>query len=403
MGRIPEDTLRSLIAAAGIETWSWISPAELPSDERTLREEAYHRWIDDGMHGGMDYLVRHAPRKYRPEQIVPGAGTLLVMLFPYYQELPSMQQQVRNTAGNSRQYTGGEIRVEKGLIARYAWGRDYHRIIKKKLKSLIAALSAYYPNDRFRGFTDTGPLDERFFSARAELGHLGRNGMLISPRFGSWVFIAEIITTLQVDHQDNRSSGLSTIVYGGNSAGSQPSGKIGPAPSPPAACPPTCSLCRQSCPTGALRPDGGFDARKCISYLTIEHDGPIPTELRPLIGSRLFGCDTCQEVCPLNRSAEATGVPGFLTHIAGPALELGDLLTIRSREQMVQRFAGSPLMRLSLVQLLRNAIVAAGNSGSVELLPLLRPLAESTEGMLTEHAEWAIKQLQGVGGAFEGV
>ncbi len=364
MAEITERELHDILSRSGIDTFAWVRLSEYPEKEREAESRLYRQWIAEGMHGGMDYLSRHSHLKYHPERIVPGAQTVLTMVFPYYQE----EQDMGARAGEVREY-------DTGRIARYAWGRDYHRVIKKKLKNTIQDLKALserkqYKHVEFRGFVDSGPLDERSFTARAQLGHIGRNGLLINPRYGSWVFLGEIIMTLEISGSANGAERI-------------------PDPELPTGCPPGCSLCRQSCPTGAIRPDGSFDARRCISYLTIEDDGPIPPELRPLIGGRFFGCDTCQDVCPLNRGIIPTGEPDFIRHIAGPAVQLRDMLALRTREEMERYFAGSPLMRLSVEQLLRNALVAAGNIGTPELIEAVRALSEHPDTVITEHARWA--------------
>jgi len=368
MAEITEKELRAVLSRSGIDTCAWVRLSEYPEKDREAESRLYRQWIAEGMNGGMDYLSRHAHLKYYPERILPGAGTVLTMVFPYYQ-------------GNQGSGAPAEAVRESdiGRIARYAWGRDYHRVIRKKLRNVIDELRALsvgkgFRNAEFRGFVDSGPLDERVFTARARLGHIGRNGLLINPRFGSWVFLGEIITTLRV-------------------SGSGDAADSGPADAGAAGCPPGCLRCRSSCPTGALRPDGSFDARRCISYLTIEHYGPIPLELRPLIGGRFFGCDTCQEVCPLNCGIIPTAEPDFIRHIAGDGVHLSTMLAVRTRAEMEGYFAGSALMRLSVEQLLRNALVAAGNVGSPELVDPVRDLSRHADPVIAEHARWAAAEI----------
>jgi epoxyqueuosine reductase len=387
MAEITEKELRAVLSRNGINTWAWVRLSEYPEKDREEQSRLYRRWIAEGLHGGMDYLSRHAPLKYYPERIMPGAAAVLTMVFPYYQEIPG--------AGD---HTGTGDKSDTGRIARYAWGRDYHRVIRKKLKNLIDELKELSGrkgqwNAEFRGFVDSGPLDERVFTVRGRLGHIGRNGLLINPRYGSWVFLAEIITSLEVSGFGAGPARASGAGVDNGPAAEITSAEV-PAAGATAGCPTGCRKCRQSCPTGAIRPDGSFDARRCISYLTIEHEGPIPLELRPLIGDRLFGCDTCQEVCPLNRGITPTAEPGFIRHIAGDHVRLSMMLAVRTRAEMERYFAGSPLMRLSVQQLLRNALVAAGNAGSTELLDPVRDLRQHSDPMLAEHARWAEKQIR---------
>ncbi|MDY7027676.1 MAG: QueG-associated DUF1730 domain-containing protein [Spirochaetota bacterium] len=397
MAEITEKELHEVLSRNGIDTWAWVRLSEYPEKDREEQSRLYRKWIAEGLQGGMDYLSRHAPLKYYPERIMPGAATVLTMVFPYYQEIPG-----------GGLHSEADRRSDTGRIARYAWGRDYHRVIRKKLKNLIDELKELsgrkgHRNAEFRGFVDSGPLDERVFTARGRLGHIGRNGLLINPRYGSWVFLAEIITSLEVSGfgaVPARASGAGAdngpaaeITSAGAGADNGPATVV-PATGATAGCPTGCRRCRQSCPTGAIRPDGSFDARRCISYLTIEYEGTIPLELRPLVGDRFFGCDTCQEVCPLNRGVKPTAEPDFIRHIAGDHVRLSTMLAARTRTEMERYFAGSPLMRLSVEQLLRNALVAAGNAGSPELLDQVRELRQHSDPMLAEHARWAEKQIR---------
>ncbi len=254
-------------------------------------------------------------------------------------------------------------------MARYAWGRDYHRSLGKRLKRAIKALSDNYTGERFRAFTDATPLAERFYAERAGIGFAGRNTLTISSRFGSWFLIGEILTTC-----DFAATGPAT-------------GKNG-------SCPSGCSRCIDVCPTGALESPFRINASKCISYLTIENKGSIPEPLRKKMGDWIFGCDLCQEVCPLNIRVAVTGEADFTAHRAGPALSLQDVLTMESDEQFRFRFAGSPLARAGRRGLMRNACVAAANSGAVELLPILEELANGGDSLVAEHAAWAASRLK---------
>ncbi|MFO7730203.1 MAG: tRNA epoxyqueuosine(34) reductase QueG [Spirochaetia bacterium] len=327
----------------------------------------YESWIQAGFHGEMEYLKRHTHLKYQPQGLLPEARSLIQVVLPYY-----------------RSRTQEKLTPAQGRIARYAWGRDYHKLLKKRLTAVCRELAEQFPGEDFRAFVDSGPLDERYYAERAGLGGQGRNGLLIHPHYGSWVFLGEILTTLAVEPA--RMSAL-TPELENCLVEQQLNG-------PGYICPEGCSNCRRKCPTGALRPDGRFDARRCISYLTIEHSGGIPVELRPLIGDWLFGCDICQEVCPLNRQAAETVETDFLKDIAGEALYLSTVLRIRRREEMVELYAGSPLMRLGVEQLLRNAALVAANTGAVQLLPELRELRRHSNPMIAEQAAWALERLE---------
>ncbi len=346
-------------------------------------QAVYDDWIISGFHGQMDYLARHAGQKYHPEHLLPGAKSLIQVLMPYY-----------------RARSWNPLPAGRGRVARYAWGRDYHKVLKKRLTAVCRELAAAFPGEEFRAFVDSGPLDERYFARMASLGGIGRNGLLIHPRFGSWIFLGEILTslTLEEDRPLGRSpdSGAEAFILAGAPDGPDgddaPVGK-GPLPRPGEVCPPTCMNCRRKCPTEALRADGRFDARRCISYLTIEYRGSIAPELRPLMGDRLFGCDTCQDVCPLNRHVPETEEEDFQRDIAGESLDLKSILALRTREQMVGWFAGSPIMRASVEQLLRNACIVAANTGALHLHRELEQLSAHPDAIVAEHAAWALRNI----------
>jgi len=321
--------------------------ADCPSAE--VEEREYRQWLERRYHGTMSYLERHAPMKYRPEELLPGCRAILVVGINYFQEQP----------------VGGD---GSGRVARYAWGRDYHRVLGKRLKQAVRLLRERYPDGEFRSFTDATPLAERFYAERAGIAFTGKNTLSISSGYGSWFLIGEILTTVP----------FSPSGRAGKSHGSCPSG---------------CFRCGSVCPTGALEAPYRINASRCISYLTIENRGPIPVELRPLIGDWIFGCDLCQEVCPLNIRAAVTTERDFLAHRAGPELSLREILSLGSDEEFMARFAGSPVARAGRRGLMRNACVAAANVHAYELLPLLERLAAGSDELIAEHAQWAVLRL----------
>ncbi len=327
-----------------------LASAELSASEMSSN---YKKWIDAGFHGEMSYLSAHSALKYHPQKLLPGAQSLIQVVLPYYRPM---------------HYES--LPPGWGRVARYAWGRDYHKVLKKRLSVVCRDLKNEFPMEDFRPFVDSGPLDERYYSLQADLGGIGRNGLLIHPRFGSWIFLGEVLSTLHVDVTTQKKSFDKGAI-----------------------CPPACNNCRLKCPTGALRSDGTFDARLCISYLTIEYRGVIDLDLRPLIGDRLFGCDVCQEVCPLNRTPVETTEPDFLGDIAGEAVNLAKVIEVRTHEEMVKLFAGSPVMRLNVEQLLRNVVIVAANTGAYELLPEIKKLTTHEKPVVKTHAEWAVSQL----------
>ncbi|MFP4430904.1 MAG: tRNA epoxyqueuosine(34) reductase QueG [Spirochaetaceae bacterium] len=316
-------------------------------------EADYQEWIRRNFHGSMTYMERHAAAKFRPEELLPGCRSILVVGLNYYQDAP---------AATNRQ----------GKIARYAWGRDYHKVLGKRLKRIRRRLEDRFPDDQFRNFTDATPLAERYYAERAGIGFQGRNTLLISERYGSWFLIGEVLSTRRFPPT------------------SAPPGHHG-------ACPSSCRKCIDICPTGALYAPYRIDASRCISYLTIEHKGSIPEELRSKVGNWLFGCDLCQEVCPLNVRRQITGETDFLRINAGATAELDEILSIPDEETFKNRFAGSPLMRPGRVGLIRNACVVSANNGARELLPQLRRLTMDENEIIAEHARWAVEQLEGRG------
>ncbi len=348
------DELSELFVAEGVELLGIVSAdPDCGSEARRRRERErreYRDWLDLGYHGSMRYLERHGDGKYDPRAILEGCRAVVLVGLNYFQRAPAVDD------------------ARSGRIARYAWGRDYHKTLGGKLRRICRRLEAKHPEHAFRGFTDATPLAERSFAEEAGIGFIGRNTLLINARLGSWFVIGEILTTAPLP------------------ASNPPSGVHG-------ACPRSCRRCIDVCPTGALEGPHRINAARCISYLTIELRGSIPLELRPLIGEWLFGCDLCQEVCPLNAVAEPSAEPDFTAWKAGPQQELETVLAIETELEFTARFAGTPLMRAKRRGLLRNACVVAANREARELLPLLRRRAQDHDAIIAEHARWAVERL----------
>ena len=249
--------------------------------------EKYKNWLKQGMNGEMEYMGKEIPRKDLNE-ILPGAKTVIVLGMNYFYPQPA-------------------LRVGNGRVARYAYGRDYHKIILKKLKAVEAFIRRLDPKGNPKGrskvYVDTGPILEKAFAEQAGLGFIGKNSCLITKEFGSWVFLGEIITTLKVEPKV------------------QPWGTCG-----------TCKKCVEACPTGAINGNGTIDARKCISYLTIENKGEISAGLSQKIKNtgRLYGCDICQEVCPHNCRSKINTHPSLRDpKIGGDQLNLNEILNLK--------------------------------------------------------------------------
>lgn len=379
-----------------------------PAEPAPREQAEYERWIAEGKHGSMGYLADHAPMKFHPESLLPGCRSVLVAALNYYQEA-NWTRGDNNAAPGSRPpratphapsgdtssgdappghappgadtpsvhdspepagpLSGGAAGEVRGRIARYAWGRDYHKVLGKRLRRIARRLAEEHPEHSFRHFTDSAPLAERYYAERAGVGFTARNTLSISGEFGSWFILGEI---------------LSTVEY-------PPTGDAG---GRHGACPTNCTRCIDVCPTGALYAPHRIDASKCISYLTIEHKGSIPEDLRPKMGNWLFGCDLCQEVCPLNIRVQQTGVEDFVVLKAGDSLELSEILDIEDEDAYRERFAGSPLMRAKRRGLVRNACIVAANTGARDLLPRLRALCDEDDEIIAEHAAWAVSQLE---------
>jgi len=342
--------IHSLFEAEGLELIG-VSEATPPKGDA---EGGYREWIASGMHGTMSYLERHERMKFDAAHVLPGCKSVLVIGMNYFQ---------------ARRYEAPA--AGRGRIARYAWGRDYHNALGRRLKRVAAGLNARYPGERFRSFVDASPLSERFFAERSGLGCTGKNTLLISSLYGSWLFLGEILSTVEFTR---------TPV----------------APESHGACPSSCFRCGSACPTGALIAPYRIDARRCISYLTIEHRGIIDPALRPKMGDWVFGCDMCQESCPLNLHADETAHADLKAHRAGETLDLRSILTLPDEPAFRARFAGTPLLRPGRAAMIRNASIAAANTGVTGLLPELRVLARDEDRVISEHARWAVAQLANV-------
>jgi epoxyqueuosine reductase len=293
----------------------------------------------------MQWMERGAAKRVNPQLVLPGAKSVVVLALGYWQGA--------DAAGPS--YSRG------GRIARYAWGDDYHDVIDRKLERLDEFLRARGGTQKC--YVDTGPVLERDFAAEAGTGWHGKSTMLVDRQLGTWFFLAEILTTLELE----------------------------PDAPQPARCG-TCARCITACPTGAITEPHRLDARRCISYLTIELKGSIPLEFRPLIGDRIYGCDTCLEACPWNRFAATARETAFSARPAVRSMQLRDYLALTD-EQFRTLFRGSPIKRIKRRGLLRNVCVALGNVGTADDLPALQRAAEDPEPLVAEHACWAIERI----------
>lgn len=306
-----------------------------------LRGDYYRKWISEGQHGTMSWMERNNDRRLHPDQLLPEARSIIVLAMNYYQPDP----------------------VRPYRIAKYALGDDYHNMMLRHLKKLCRTLREDFGGAQ-RPYVDTGPLLEKPIAAAAGIGWQGKSTILIEPGRGTWSFLANIVTTLDL-----------------------------PADEPVKDRCGSCTRCIDVCPTRAITAPYQLDATKCISYLTIEHDGPIPLEVRGAIGDRLYGCDECLDVCPWNKWATPTHEAKFLPR-EFPAL--GEMLAW-DEATFTARMQGSPLRRLKVHRFRRNICVVLGNVGTVSDLPALRKVAEADDPMVAEHALWAMGEIRARG------
>jgi epoxyqueuosine reductase len=335
----------------------------------TAGAQAFVDWLAAGYSGDMDYLGRDPHKRLDPRHVLPGARSVLVVGISY-DTLAVPHEVLRDPA--------------RGRIARYAWGADYHDVITPRLRALGERLAR-----ESRAYVDTGPVLERAWAERCGLGFIGRNTCLIHRSRGSFLFLGAVLLGEEI--------GDWRLEIGESTSNLQsPISPASPATSRKAAsgCG-QCTRCLQACPTSAFPAPGILDARRCISYLTIELKDSIPPELRPLIGNWIFGCDVCQDVCPyVRRYSTPTRERAFYPlDIDRAAPKLLDLLAL-DRAGFLARFKGTPLMRAKRRGVLRNACVAAGNWSDPAALPLLQSLARDEEPLLREHAAWAIDRIK---------
>ena len=292
----------------------------------------YKKWLKEGMNAGMEYMEKSAQRK-DASKILSNAKTVISLGINYFHK----QENEKNSK-------------DEGIIARYAYGRDYHKIISKKLKQLEVYLKEKFPNDFVKSYVDTGPILERAYAETSGIGQIGKNGCIITKTFGSWILLSEIITTLELTSGISQESFRTNIPQAPLVAGR---GRLEGTFLSNSPCG-SCTRCIDACPTGAIIAPGIIDSRRCIAYQTIENKGKIPKKVADAIKKtkRVFGCDICQEVCPHNLGKQKITTHGeFLQPIAGDKISLKKIIAIKSDEEFLQTYAGSPLMRAKLKKL----------------------------------------------------
>ena len=320
-----------------------ISPVQLPP-----HGESFARWLRDGFAGELGYMSRTETLRRDPHELVPWAQSIISVGMNYY-------------APFARPETPD---ISEGWISRYAWGDDYHEIIKARLERLLETIRALCGESiEGRAFVDSGPVLERDFAGVAGLGWIGKNTHLISPKRGSWFFLGELFVGLSLAYDRPMRDRCGQ-----------------------------CDLCLKACPTNAFVGPYVLDARRCISYLTIELKGAMPRHLRPLVGNHIFGCDICQEVCPYNVKAQATAEAAFGPRSGLLAPHLIPLLSLTEAE-FRQRFRGSPILRAKRRGFLRNVAVALGNLKCQEAMPALIAALDDVEPLVRSHVAWALGEM----------
>jgi epoxyqueuosine reductase len=310
--------------------------------------EQFRTWLAEGNASDMTWLEKNADRRTNPELVLPGAKSVVVLGLNYFAETPNAQHPTSN--------------IQSGRIARYAWGDDYHDVIDRKLSAMDVWMTGRGGKQRY--YVDTGPVLERDYAALAGAGWQAKSAMLIHPRLGPWLFLAELLTTLELAPDEPMHDHC---------------GK--------------CTRCIAACPTQAITGGRTVDARRCISYLTIENKGPIPEEFRTAIGDRIYGCDECLEVCPWNRFATQSRESTFAAREFVHGWSLREFLSL-DEELFRALFRGSPIKRIKRRGFLRNVCVALGNVGTPDDLPALERAAQDPEPLIAGHARWAIGRIR---------
>jgi epoxyqueuosine reductase len=338
------EQIRSLGQELGFQQVG-ISNAHIGEHEGRL-----HAWLDAGYQGEMEWMASHGSKRTHPDELVPGTCRVISVRMDYLPADTSMAKRLKQS--------------EHAYISRYALGRDYHKLMRRRLQHLAERIQALIGPFGYRAFVDSAPVMERALATRAGLGWIGKNTMLIHPRAGSYFFLGELFTDLPLPvdaAQETEHCG-------------------------------SCTACLDTCPTGAFVGAHVLDARRCISYLTIELKGPIPLELRPLMGNRVFGCDDCQMVCPWNKFAKPTAETDFnprhqLDQATLASLFLWDEATFLSHTE------GSAIRRIGHERWLRNLAVGLGNATtSIPVVEALKARREHPSELVREHVIWALQR-----------
>ncbi|ABM04931.1 putative iron-sulfur cluster binding protein [Psychromonas ingrahamii 37] len=352
----PTETLDLLSLSQNIKLWGkelgfqkvGISDIDLKDQESKLQS-----WLDNNYHGEMEYMSKHGMKRARPDELLPGTLRVISVRMDYLPDNAQFASTLKNK--------------DNAYISRYALGRDYHKVLRKRLKKLGQKIELEVGQLGYRPFVDSAPILERPLAAKAGLGWVGKHSLLLDAKAGSWFFIGELLVDLPlpVDQPVENKCGK-------------------------------CVACLTICPTQAIVAPYVVDGRRCISYLTIELQGPIPVEFRKAIGNRIYGCDDCQLICPWNRFADTTEESDYQVR---QQLENKSLLELFNwtEDEFLTYSEGSPIRRIGYQRWLRNISVALGNAPASEAIvdTLKNKLALNLSEMLNEHLQWALDQHQG--------
>jgi epoxyqueuosine reductase len=316
--------------------------AGIASVDSAPHYDFFLKWLGDGFHGEMSYLFHQAPKRKDPRLAFSEASSILVLAMNYFP---------------GEKFYDSPL---KGRISRYSWGEDYHGVIHERLEELLHFIQKEEPSAKGSCYVDTGPIMEKAWGARTVLGWMGKHTNLISRQRGSWFFLGVILLNIPLEPDSQE----------GNYCG-------------------TCNRCIEACPTGAIVAPYILDARICVSYLTIEYRGSIPRHLRHLIGNRIFGCDECQEICPWNRFARETSEKSFSP---GEGYEMPDLIPLVgiTPGEFKQRFNKSPIYRATRDAFVRNVVIALGNSGKQQAIPVLEEALLDSSALVRASAAWSL-------------
>ena len=337
--RIKAEATRLGFAACGIA----------PAADDPFRAARLEQWLADGNHGSMEWMEARSEQRKGPQSLWPAARSVIALGMSY---APAADPMALATAS------------ERARISVYAQGADYHDVVKRALKAMARWLVAEVPGTELKVFVDTAPVMEKPLGEAAGIGWLGKHTNLVSRTHGSWLFLGAIYTSLELESDTTHE----------NRCG-------------------TCVACQDACPTDAFPAPYQLDARRCISYLTIEHKGPIPEEFRAALGNRIYGCDDCLAVCPWNSFASAASAnKAFLPRAELAAPRLAELLALDDAAFRAL-FAGSPIKRIGRDRFVRNCLYAAGNSGTAALMAPVQRLLTDPDPAVAEAASWALDRL----------